>query len=62
MHCRKVRFGDEFKSQRGGILEDDDWLNPEQRREQEYKQLVNSISIVFFLFEACCVKCQFFSK
>lgn len=57
-HCRKVRFDDEFRSQnqnQGGILNDDNWLNPDVRREQEYTQLVNymfsfySVAQFFFI-------------
>ncbi|XP_053395672.1 trichohyalin-like [Mercenaria mercenaria] len=42
---RKVRFDDEFRIQnQGGILNDDNWLNPEVRREQEYSQLDTSVA------------------
>lgn len=37
---RKVRF-DEDRKRPSGILDDDNWLDPE-RREEEYKQLVNT--------------------
>lgn len=37
---RRVRF-DEERKRPSGILDDDNWLDPE-RREEEYKQLVNT--------------------
>lgn len=41
---RKVRFGEERRQPHpSGILDDDNWLNPE-KREHEYKQLVNTQS------------------
>ena len=48
---RKVRFEDSRKY--GGILDDDNWLNPE-RREQEYQNLVNicrKLSVVMVHYE-----------
>jgi hypothetical protein len=41
-----VRFDDQ-RRQQGGILEDDNWLNPGLRQEPEYSPQVNNYSFYF---------------